>query len=115
MADKNAKDNTINSLKQEMAAHRTHINKLEQQIVTLERERLTDDRLRQCGSAAEIKCLMGRADEEMGRLPGFKRRAEALHDERRRQEEESDRMCVACKEREKTVTLPCGQSARETV
>ncbi|CEM12846.1 unnamed protein product [Vitrella brassicaformis CCMP3155] len=102
------KDNTITSLKQEIAAHRTQIDRLEQQTATLERERLTDDRLRQCGSAAEIECIMGRADEEMGRLPGFKRRAEALHDEMKRREEESDRMCVACKEREKTVTLPCG-------
>jgi len=102
------KDNTITSLKQDNAAHRTRIVKLEQQIATLERERLTDERLRQCGSAAEIECLMGRADEEMGRLAGFKRRAEALHDEKRREEEESDRMCLACKGREKTVTLPCG-------
>ena len=103
------KDNTITSLKEEIAAHRTRIDKLEQQIATLENERLTNDRLRQCRSAAEIKSIAARAGKEMVRLADFKRRAEALHDQKEREEDESDRMCVACKERERTVTLPCGQ------
>jgi len=103
-----AKNNTITSLKQDIAAHRTRIDKLEQQNATLERDRLTDDRLHQCGSAAEIKSIAARAGEEMVRLAGFKRRAEALHDQREREEDESDRMCVACKYRERTVALPCG-------
>ncbi|CEM20509.1 unnamed protein product [Vitrella brassicaformis CCMP3155] len=102
------KDDSITQLKQEIAAHHTRIDRLEQQNATLEKERLTDDRLHQCGSAAEIKSIAARAGEEMVRLAGFKRRAEAQHDQREKEEDESDRMCVACQTRERTVALPCG-------